>query len=123
MAWAETRAEVVWEETIPSANGPQQMRRHITPVFAADGTLRMMVGTGSNVTQRRLAELKLEEQRQFYEMAMAHIPCDIGVSRRSGEFELTTENTDGSRSNVASSMPRAMRAISNTSRLRCRPRL
>ena len=82
----QTRAEVVWEETIPSANGPQQMRRHITPVFAADGTLRMMVGTGSNVTQRRLAELKLEEQRQFYEMAIAHIPCDIGVFDAEGRY-------------------------------------
>ena len=51
------------------------------------------------------------------------IPCDIGVSRRSGEFELTTVKTDGSRRMAASSMPREMRAISMMSRLRWRPRL
>ena len=51
------------------------------------------------------------------------IPCDIGVSRRSGDDELTTVNTDGSRSSVASSTCRAIRDISITSRLRWRPRL
>ena len=82
----QTRAEVVWEETMPSAAGPQQMQRFLTPVFAADGTLRMIVGTGTNVTQRRLAELKLEEQRQFYELALGHIPCDIGVFDAEGRY-------------------------------------
>ena len=53
--------------------------------------------------------------------AKAMTPCDIGVSRRSGELVLTTVNTDGSTSSVAASTPRAMRTISSTSRLRCRP--
>jgi PAS domain-containing protein len=74
-----SRAEVVWEETLPSANGPQLMRRYMTPVLATDGSLRMVVGTGGNVTQRRQAELKLAAQRAFYECALSHIPCDIGV--------------------------------------------
>ncbi len=37
------------------------------------------------------------------------IPCNIGVSIRSGELELITVKIDGSRSRVASSTPRAMR--------------
>ena len=39
------------------------------------------------------------------------MPCSIGASRRSGDDELMTVNTDGSRSSVSSSTPRAMRAI------------
>ena len=46
------------------------------------------------------------------------MPCDIGTSRRSGEFELMTVMSDGSRSRVAWSMPRAIRTISMQSMLR-----
>ena len=49
------------------------------------------------------------------------MPWSIGVSRRSGDDELMTVKTDGSRSSVASSTPRAIRTISIASRLRCRP--
>ena len=51
----------------------------------------------------------------------SRIPCSIGVSSRSGELELMTVNTDGSRSSVASSMPRAIRTISIASMFRWRP--
>ena len=44
--------------------------------------------------------------------AISMMPCNIGVSRRSGELELMTVKIDGSRSSVASSTPRAMRVIS-----------
>ena len=81
-----TRAEVMWEETITSADGPQLMLRYLTPVFAADGTLRMVVGTSGNVTQRRQAEQQLAEQRAFYECALSHIPCDIGVFDPQGRY-------------------------------------
>ena len=55
--------------------------------------------------------------------ANSMIPWSIGASRRSGELELTTVKTDGSRSIVAWSTPRAMRTISRTSTFRWRPRL
>ena len=55
--------------------------------------------------------------------ANSMIPWSIGASSRSGELELTTVKTDGSRSIVAASTPRAMRTISSTSTLRWRPRL
>ena len=82
----ETRGEVIWEETLPSADGPQQLRRHFVPVFAADGSLQMVVGTGSNITKRRQAEEKLVEQRAFYEFVLDHIPCDIGVFDEAGRY-------------------------------------
>jgi signal transduction histidine kinase/CheY-like chemotaxis protein len=81
-----TRTEVVWEETLPSANGPRQMRRHLVPVFEPDGSLRMMVGTGSDITRRRQAEQQLMEQREFYEFTLNHIPCDIGVFDPEGRY-------------------------------------
>ncbi len=55
--------------------------------------------------------------------ANSMMPWAIGMSSRSGEFVFTTVISDGSRSSVAWSMPRAMRTISMQSRLRCRPRL
>ena len=74
-----TRAEAAWEETILTAEGPQQMRRHFSPVFGANGALRMLVGTGLNITKRRQAEQKLAEQREFYEFVLNQMPCDVVV--------------------------------------------
>ncbi len=55
--------------------------------------------------------------------AICNTPSSIGVSSRSGEDELMTVNSDGSRSSASSSIPRARRAISMPSRMRSRPRL
>ena len=52
---------------------------------------------------------------------ISRMPWSIGVSSRSGDDELMTVKTEGSRSSVASSMPRAIRTISMASRFRCRP--
>ncbi|GAA4051111.1 hypothetical protein GCM10022409_42340 [Hymenobacter glaciei] len=82
----QTRAEVIWEEAFTTNEGPQQLRRHFIPVFWPDGSLRMMVGTGSNITRRRLAEQQLVEQRAFYEFVLDHIPCDIGVFDEAGRY-------------------------------------
>ncbi|MGY3090674.1 signal transduction histidine kinase/AmiR/NasT family two-component response regulator [Hymenobacter sp. UYAg731] len=84
----QTHTEVIWEEEFTSIDGPQQMRRHFIPVFWPDGTLRMVVGTGSNITRRRQAEKKLIEQRAFYQYALDHIPCDIGVFDAEGRYLL-----------------------------------
>ena len=81
-----TRTELVWEESITTAEGPQQLRRHFIPVFRPDGSLRMVVGTGSDITKRRQAEEKLVEQRAFYEFVLDHIPCDIGVFDAQGRY-------------------------------------
>jgi len=81
-----TRTELVWEESYNQPEGPQQLRRHFIPVFRADGSLRMVVGTGSNITKRRQAEEKLAEQRTFYEFVLDRIPCDIGVFDAAGRY-------------------------------------
>ena len=88
-----TRTEVAWEEPMPTEKGIELMRRHFVPVFAADGALRMMVGTGIDTTKRRLAERKLEEQRQFYEFVLDQMPCDMAVF--DADFRYLFVNTSG----------------------------
>jgi signal transduction histidine kinase/DNA-binding NarL/FixJ family response regulator len=76
---ARAGTEVSWEETLPSATGPRQLRRSFIPVYGSDGELRMVVGTGSDVTAHHEAERQLTEQRTFYEFIFDQLPCDIGV--------------------------------------------
>jgi signal transduction histidine kinase/DNA-binding NarL/FixJ family response regulator len=75
----QSHTEEAWEETLTSADGHRQVKRHFIPVFAADGSLELVVGTGTDVTARREAEQKLIEQREFYEFVFDQLPCDIGV--------------------------------------------
>jgi signal transduction histidine kinase/ActR/RegA family two-component response regulator len=82
----QTRAEVMWEETLPSANGQRLMRRHYLPVFGEDGALQLMVGTGTDITQQRQVEQELHKQREFFEFILNHIPCDIGVFDIEGRY-------------------------------------
>ena len=46
----QSRTESVWEETLPSAGGPRQFRRHLLPIFAPDGSVRVVLGTGTDLT-------------------------------------------------------------------------
>jgi signal transduction histidine kinase/DNA-binding response OmpR family regulator len=87
--------EVVWDESLPSATGPRQLRRSFTPVFGDDGALRMVVGTGSDITAKREAERRLNEQREFYEFIFNQLPCDIGVF--DAEFRYLYVNAAGIR--------------------------
>ncbi|NML65508.1 response regulator [Hymenobacter sp. RP-2-7] len=76
---AQARTIIQWEETLPSGNGPQQWLRVIQPLFHPDGTLRLLVATGTNITARHQAEQQMVEQRAFYEFVLNQLPCDIGV--------------------------------------------
>ena len=76
---AETRTEVQWEEIIPTEHGPQYMLRQFRPVYWPDGSLRLVVGTGFDTTERHHAERKLVEQRAFYEFVLNQLPSDIGI--------------------------------------------
>jgi PAS domain S-box-containing protein len=66
----ETRAEVSWEETIDSPSGPRHWLRLYWPVFHADGSLRMVVGSGADITDRYRAEQEVERARQAAEAAV-----------------------------------------------------
>ena len=59
-----TRTDVTWEETRTDRRGrPQLMVRHLRPVFGPDGQLRLVVGSGVDITARFVAE-NLQHQVQ-----------------------------------------------------------
>jgi|GEM_PF-1227007 len=77
-----TRTRVQWEEETyhyQEYEGPQQLWRQLQPVLAPNGDLRLLVGTGLNITERHQAQQKLTELRAFYELVLNQIPSDIGV--------------------------------------------
>ncbi|MFD1466978.1 response regulator [Hymenobacter caeli] len=63
------RADVVWEETVQGLAGVQQKMRRLRPVFGADGALRMVVGSGIDITERYLAEQELYRAKLAAEQA------------------------------------------------------
>ena len=77
-----THAEVTWEEMRTDARGrPQLLVRHLRPVFGPDGALRLVVGTGIDITARYLAERlqtqvqeTLREQEAFVRQVMDALP-------------------------------------------------
>ncbi|TGE28569.1 PAS domain-containing protein [Hymenobacter metallicola] len=73
------RRDVEWEETIEDQGNSHHLLRRFRPVFNADGSLRMMVSHGLDVTERYRAEQQLAEQREFYETILNELPADIGV--------------------------------------------
>ncbi|WP_201987008.1 PAS domain-containing protein [Hymenobacter rubidus] len=59
-----TRTDVTWEEMRTDKNQrPQLIMRHLRPVFETDGTLRVVVGSGIDITARYTAE-KLQQEVQ-----------------------------------------------------------
>ncbi|WP_324677798.1 PAS domain-containing protein [Hymenobacter sp. GOD-10R] len=73
------RQQVSYEETFFTSSGPQHLLRILHPVFAPDGSLKMVIVYGANITERYLAEQKLTEQREFYETILNQLPADIAV--------------------------------------------
>lgn len=73
-----TRQDVTWEELRP---GPQLMLRRLRAVFAADGVLRLVVGSGIDITARheaeerqRRAQALLQEQQDFTRQVVDALP-------------------------------------------------
>ena len=77
-----TRTDVTWEETRTDRRGRVQlMVRHLRPVFGPDGELRMVVGSGIDITARHLAENlqqlvqdRLRDQEAFIRQIVDALP-------------------------------------------------
>ncbi|MDB5268357.1 MAG: hypothetical protein JWP58_1397 [Hymenobacter sp.] len=70
-----TWAEVTWEETYP---GPQYLQRSYRPVQGPDGT-PLVIGSGTDITASKRAELEIARQQEFYESILNLLPVDIAV--------------------------------------------
>ncbi|MDO7845563.1 PAS domain S-box protein [Hymenobacter sp. M29] len=64
-----TRTDVTWEEMrTDKKQRPQLIMRHLRPVFDADGTLRLVVGSGIDITARYTAEKLQHEVQQMLQV-------------------------------------------------------
>lgn len=73
------RREVSWEETIPYGQGARSLLRQLKPIFRDDGELRFVIGTGLDITDRKLIEVKAAQQQDFYESILNFLPVDVAV--------------------------------------------
>ncbi|WP_426060268.1 PAS domain S-box protein [Hymenobacter sp. B1770] len=77
-----TQTDVTWEEMRTGRNQrPQLILRNLRPVFNADGSLRLVVGSGIDITARYTAEklqnevqLMLQEQQVFIRQILDALP-------------------------------------------------
>jgi len=79
------RGEVTWEETIVSPQGTNHWLRRMRPVFNPDGTLRLMVASGVDATERRRAEGMLRQQQAIIQRIVDAIPHPISVTDARGK--------------------------------------
>ena len=78
------RQEVSWEETVADPSEVRYMLRSFRPVFAPDGSLRMMVSSGLDITARHQAEEKLAEQQEFINQIIDTVPNLLYVNDGDG---------------------------------------
>jgi two-component system, cell cycle sensor histidine kinase and response regulator CckA len=62
------------------------------PIFDSEGQLTGVVGTFKDVTERKLAEVKLEEERAFLRQVIDAVPSLISVRDAEGRFELANKS-------------------------------
>jgi PAS domain S-box-containing protein len=71
--------EVTWEEMHLVGSEPRYLLRHLRPIFDVDGSLRFMIGSGIDITDRKLVEEKVARQQEFYESILNFLPVDVAV--------------------------------------------
>ncbi|OGX91865.1 hypothetical protein BEN49_18145 [Hymenobacter coccineus] len=82
------RRDVTWEEHIDHSTGPVHVMRRHRPVYGSDGTLRMVLSTGIDITERqqmeerhRQSEALVREQQVFIRQIVDTIPNVLMVTR------------------------------------------
>ncbi|MBC6608404.1 PAS domain-containing protein [Hymenobacter sp. BT188] len=80
------RQGISWEENFLEPGGQIQVLRSFQPVFNPDGSLRMVVSSGLDISARHQAEEKLAAQQQFYEAVLNQLPADIAVLDAHGRY-------------------------------------
>ena len=92
-----TRTDVTWEETRTDRRGrPQLMVRHLRPVFGPDGELRLVVGSGIDITARYVAENlqqrvqeMLREQEAFVRQIVDAMPNVLYLVEQEGSISFS----------------------------------
>ncbi|WP_210515830.1 PAS domain S-box protein [Hymenobacter terricola] len=97
-----TRTDVSWEEMRTDAKQrPKLMLRHLRPVFNADGSLRLVVGSGIDITARYTAEKlqhkvqeQLQEQQAFIRQIVDTLPNVLYVVDPGGNVSFSNKAYD-----------------------------
>ncbi|MBC7722900.1 MAG: PAS domain S-box protein [Pedobacter sp.] len=67
-----------WEEELVGFGGkPDYHLRNMYPIIDTDGSLKMIIGYGINITKRKLAEKQLQESEQRFKSIADHTPIPI----------------------------------------------
>ena len=95
-----TRTDVTWEEARTDHRGrPQLMVRHLRPVFGPDGELRLVVGSGIDITARYVAENlqhqvqeMLREQEAFIRQIVDALPNSLYLVEPEGGISFSNRS-------------------------------
>jgi PAS domain S-box-containing protein len=95
-----TRTDVTWEEMLPG-HRPKLILRYLRPVFNPDGSLRMVVGSGIDITARYVAEQlqrqvqeQLREQQAFIRQIVDALPNVLYLVEPNGQISFTNASYD-----------------------------
>ena len=109
-----TRQDVAWEELNP---GPQLMLRHLRPVFGPDGALRLMVGSGIDITARyaaeesqRRAQAQLQAQQAFIRQVVDALPDALYMMGPDGRASFSNAAFEASVARSAHAQPAAAKS-------------
>jgi PAS domain S-box-containing protein len=100
---ARTQQDITWEEILidPQMQWPKMLLRHARPVLNADGTLRLMVGAGIDITARYVAESLqqqaqelLQEQQAFVRLIVDNLPNVLYVAEADGQISFINKDYD-----------------------------